>query len=171
VRVLVTGATGPFGRAVCRLLLADGHDVIAMARRKPDHRVADVDFTAGDVRDARAVREAMAECDAVVHLAWVVAPLKTEAETAAINLGPPSPSTSAGLAANALDRRDALVQTLAPEPASSAMSIRPDDGATTGTESEMVRRSSTSAHAEPPTQHASRVSFLGAAAGIDSVVN
>jgi nucleoside-diphosphate-sugar epimerase len=29
----------------------------------------------------------MAGCDTVVHLAWVVAPLKTESETAAINLG------------------------------------------------------------------------------------
>src|SRR5215218_1673472 len=84
---LVTGATGPFGRAVCKRLLADGHHVTAMARKRPDQLVAGVDFVAGDVRDAQAVREALSGCDAVVHLAWVVAPLKTEAETAEINLG------------------------------------------------------------------------------------
>jgi nucleoside-diphosphate-sugar epimerase len=83
----VTGATGPFGRAVCKHLLADGHRVSAMARRKPAQTVAGIDFVTGDVRDAPAVREAMAGCDAVVHLAWVVAPLKSESETAEINLG------------------------------------------------------------------------------------
>ncbi|MCW2514394.1 MAG: galE4 [Mycobacterium sp.] len=87
MRTLVTGATGPFGRAVCKRLVADGHDVTAMARRAPDRPVPGTDFAAGDVRDARAVRQAMSGCDAVVHLAWVVAPLKTEAETAEINLG------------------------------------------------------------------------------------
>ncbi|MBZ4595106.1 NAD(P)-dependent oxidoreductase [Mycobacterium avium subsp. hominissuis] len=30
MKVLVTGATGPFGRAVCRRLVAAGHDVTAM---------------------------------------------------------------------------------------------------------------------------------------------
>jgi nucleoside-diphosphate-sugar epimerase len=87
MRVLVTGATGPFGRAVCRRLIADGHDVTAMARNKPRKLVAGVEFEAGDVRDVRAVSNAVAGCDAVVHLAWVVAPLKTEAETKEINLG------------------------------------------------------------------------------------
>jgi len=72
---------------VCKRLLADGHHVTAMARKRPDQLVAGVDFVAGDVRDAQAVREALSGCDAVVHLAWVVAPLKTEAETAEINLG------------------------------------------------------------------------------------
>lgn len=87
MKVLVTGATGPFGRAVSRRLLALGHDVTAMARRAPEHPVAGVEFHAGDIQDAAAVRTAVAGCDAVVHLAWVVTPLKSEAETAAINLG------------------------------------------------------------------------------------
>jgi nucleoside-diphosphate-sugar epimerase len=87
MRALVTGATGPFGRAVCRRLLAAGHDVTAMARNRPQTLVDGVDFKAGDVRDSDAVANAMAGCDAVVHLAWVVAPLKTEVATAEINLG------------------------------------------------------------------------------------
>ena len=87
MKVLVTGATGPFGRAVSRRLTALGHDVTAMARRAPAHPVPGVSFVAGDIQDATAVRGAVAGCDAVVHLAWVVTPLKSEAETAAINLG------------------------------------------------------------------------------------
>jgi nucleoside-diphosphate-sugar epimerase len=87
VKVLVTGATGPFGRAVCRRLVTAGHDVTAMARNRPQTLVDGVAFTAGDVRYARAVTDAVSGCDAAVHLAWVVAPLKTEAATEEINLG------------------------------------------------------------------------------------
>jgi nucleoside-diphosphate-sugar epimerase len=86
MKVLVTGATGPFGRAVCRRLVASGHEVTAMARRQPSSPTAGVQFAQGDIRDVNTVRTAMQGCSAVVHLAWVVAPLKTEAETAAINL-------------------------------------------------------------------------------------
>lgn len=58
-----------------------------MARNRPQTLVDGVAFTAGDVRDARAVANAVSGCGAVVHLAWVVAPLKTEAATEEINLG------------------------------------------------------------------------------------
>nr|WP_062908699.1 NAD-dependent epimerase/dehydratase family protein [Mycobacterium avium] len=87
MKVLVTGATGPFGRAVCRRLVAAGHDVTAMARTRRQTLVDGVAFTVGDVRDARAVAKAVSGYDAVVHLAWVVAPLKTEAATEEINIG------------------------------------------------------------------------------------
>jgi nucleoside-diphosphate-sugar epimerase len=87
MRVLVTGATGPFGRAVSRRLIAEGHDVVAMARRAPASPLDGASFCAGDIQDQAAVRAAMTGCDAVVHLAWVVAPLKSESQTAAINLG------------------------------------------------------------------------------------
>jgi nucleoside-diphosphate-sugar epimerase len=87
MKVLVTGATGPFGRAVTRRLFAGGRDVIAMARRTPAIAVEGAAFVAGDIQDPAAVRTAMSRCDAVVHLAWVVAPLKSESDTAAINLG------------------------------------------------------------------------------------
>jgi uncharacterized protein YbjT (DUF2867 family) len=38
MRALITGATGPFGRAVCRRLLAAGHDVTAMRGQNPTRR-------------------------------------------------------------------------------------------------------------------------------------
>ncbi|MGH7804893.1 MAG: NAD-dependent epimerase/dehydratase family protein, partial [Candidatus Binatia bacterium] len=87
MNVLVTGATGPFGRAVCRHLLAGGHAVVAMARRSSASLPAGVAFVAGDVRDAARVTSAVKGCDAVVHLAWVVSPLKSRDETRDINLG------------------------------------------------------------------------------------
>lgn len=87
MKVLVTGGTGPLGRAVSRRLVADRHKVTAIARRPPVALVEGVVFFAGDIQDLAAVRAAMTGCDAVVHLAWVVAPLKSESQTAAINLG------------------------------------------------------------------------------------
>jgi nucleoside-diphosphate-sugar epimerase len=87
LKVLVTGGTGPFGRAVCRRLLAAGHSVTAMARNAPNTGLDGAGFVVGDVRDTRAVRTALAGCDAVVHLAWVLAPLKSAETTAEINLG------------------------------------------------------------------------------------
>ena len=87
MNVLVTGATGPFGRAVCRQLLADGHGVVAMARRRSQSLPPTVTFVAGDVRDGDRVAAAMKDCEAVIHLAWVVAPLKSRGQTLAINVG------------------------------------------------------------------------------------
>jgi nucleoside-diphosphate-sugar epimerase len=84
-RVLVTGATGDFGRDVVRRLLVRGADVVAFARRPlPDRRVQSV---TGDIRDPDAVERAMRGADVVVHFAWALEPLPTEAENRAINVG------------------------------------------------------------------------------------
>lgn len=85
VRVLVTGASGVFGRDICRRLIREGADVVAMARR--DVPVAGVHFVRGDIRDAETVEKAMAGCDVVAHLAWAVTPLKSADDTRAINVG------------------------------------------------------------------------------------
>jgi nucleoside-diphosphate-sugar epimerase len=87
VKVLVTGATGPFGRAVCRRLVKAGHTVSAAARRRPAELPGGIEFAATDIRDFAAVQRAMEGCAAVIHLAWVVSPLQSENETAEINLG------------------------------------------------------------------------------------
>ncbi len=85
MRVLVTGASGVFGSEVARRLVRHGVDVVGLSRRTPV--VAGVEHVAGDIRDAEAVRRAMAGCDAVAHLAWTVTALHDPGETRAVNVG------------------------------------------------------------------------------------
>lgn len=87
MRVLVTGATGVYGRGVVERLVRAGHDVVAMARNAPKALPAGVQFSAGDVSEYADVERAMTGCEVVAHLAFVVSPLKSEAETRRINLG------------------------------------------------------------------------------------
>jgi len=87
MKVLVTGATGVYGRSVVERLQRAGHDVVAMARNPPKSLPSGVRFARGDVADAAAVADAMAGCEVVAHLAFVVSPLKSESETRKINLG------------------------------------------------------------------------------------
>lgn len=74
MRVLVTGASGFLGGAVCPLLLERGHEVSALVRR-PGSEPAGTRAIAGDLVDeqrlAQAVAEAAPEC--VVHLAAEIA--------------------------------------------------------------------------------------------------
>ncbi len=72
MRVLVTGATGFLGAAICRELLARGHAVRALVR--PASALAGleglgVEVARGDVLDPGSVRAALAGHDAVVHAA------------------------------------------------------------------------------------------------------
>lgn len=68
MRVLLTGATGYLGHAVARALHAGGHEIVALQRG--DTPVPGVrTIVRGDVTDALAVRAALQECEAVMHLA------------------------------------------------------------------------------------------------------
>ena len=72
MKVLVTGGTGYLGRAIVRTLLDRGHDPIVMARRAG--RAVDVPCPTieGDVRDHRAMRDAVRGIDGVIHSAALV---------------------------------------------------------------------------------------------------
>jgi dTDP-glucose 4,6-dehydratase len=84
MKVLVTGADGFIGSHLVEALLANGHDVRAFVFYNSfnswgwlDHVSPKVqkhlDVFAGDIRDPHGVREAMKGCDAVLHLAALIA--------------------------------------------------------------------------------------------------
>jgi dihydroflavonol-4-reductase len=72
MRLFVTGASGYIGRALCRRLRAEGHEVRALvrsgSRTEPLER-AGVELFRGDVVDRPSLREGMSGADAVVHAA------------------------------------------------------------------------------------------------------
>ena len=69
MRVLVTGAGGFVGRALCPALAAAGHEVIAGVREGAMPPGAHAHRTLGDLANERPLDEAVAGGDAVVHLA------------------------------------------------------------------------------------------------------
>ncbi|KQP01371.1 NAD-dependent epimerase/dehydratase family protein [Leifsonia sp. Leaf264] len=86
-RVLLTGATGNWGRATLRELRErDAVDVIAFVKRTAADERALVEFADmtnlsvvwGDLTDYTAVRDAIANVDAVLHVGAVVSPLADE---------------------------------------------------------------------------------------------
>jgi len=83
-KILVTGADGFIGSHLTESLVRKGHDVRAFVLYNSfnswgwlDHCAPDVkgrfDVFAGDIRDPNGVREAMQGCDAVLHLAALIA--------------------------------------------------------------------------------------------------
>src|SRR6187399_1527587 len=78
-RILVTGGAGFIGSHLADALLARGHGVRALdalvapvhgsGRARPTYLAKEVELVIGDVRDADVVRSALADVDAVVHLA------------------------------------------------------------------------------------------------------
>lgn len=65
-RVLVTGASGFIGRALCGRLAAAGHEVIPAVRRKAGFPK---EVLVGDIGSSTDWNTALAGCDTVVHLA------------------------------------------------------------------------------------------------------
>ncbi len=83
-KILVTGAEGFIGSHLTELLVNEGYDVRAMVQYNSfnnwgwidtfDKEVKDkLDIFLGDVRDPNGVRTAMKDCDAVFHLAALIA--------------------------------------------------------------------------------------------------
>ena len=73
-RILVTGASGLVGSAVVDALLAGGHTVCELDIRSKDPQAR------ADIRDISHVRQAMADCDGIVHLAAVSRVITAEAD-------------------------------------------------------------------------------------------
>ena len=74
---VVTGGTGFIGSALVRRLVQDGHRVRVLddnsrgAARKLGDVAAAVELLTGDIRDARAVKDAICGADCVCHLACI----------------------------------------------------------------------------------------------------
>ncbi len=66
MKILIVGATGATGRHVVDQALRRGHDVVALARNRPDQDFPDVGVVLGDVRDRGTLAEALAGAQAVV---------------------------------------------------------------------------------------------------------
>jgi NAD dependent epimerase/dehydratase len=83
-KILVTGADGFIGSHLTEALIRDGHDVRAFVyynsfnswgwldESDPEIRRS-LDVFAGDIRDPHGVRQAMRDCDVVLHLAALIA--------------------------------------------------------------------------------------------------
>lgn len=70
MHVTVTGSQGRVGREVVRLLLADGHEVAGVDLREPAGDLPPrMRFHLTDLLDPSAAAEAVADADAVIHLA------------------------------------------------------------------------------------------------------
>ncbi|OBH41448.1 hypothetical protein A5690_23800 [Mycobacterium intracellulare] len=74
MRIAVTGASGVLGRGLAMRLLTQGHDVVGLARHRPESWPSAADFVDADIRDAAAVRRALAGAEVVAHCAWANTP-------------------------------------------------------------------------------------------------
>lgn len=85
MRVMITGATGFIGYHTTRALLVAGHEVSLLVRSEDKmRRMFGPDtiehYTVGDIVDRVKVRESMADCDAVIHIAALVSTRASDAQ-------------------------------------------------------------------------------------------
>lgn len=88
MRVVVTGATGNVGSGVMSALVADSQidEIVGVARRVPAATHPKVTWQRADVAAGDLVA-IFAGADAVIHLAWLLQPVRDRAEMRRVNVG------------------------------------------------------------------------------------
>jgi dihydroflavonol-4-reductase len=79
--VLVTGANGFLGSWLCKKLIANGHSVSALVRKTSDLselKGLQISYLIGDVTNYDSVFSAAKDCDAIFHLAGLIAYKKSD---------------------------------------------------------------------------------------------
>lgn len=87
MRIAVTGASGGVGRGIVARLLSQGHDVVGLARHRPESWPSAARFVQCDIRDAAGVRRAVTGAEVVAHCAWAVSPGADRRVNREINIG------------------------------------------------------------------------------------
>ena len=75
MKIFLTGGTGFVGSEVLRQLVSAGHTVRALVRKGSENKLAvmqNVEVQPGDVTDASSLANALAGCDAVIHLVGII---------------------------------------------------------------------------------------------------
>jgi len=87
MRIVVTGATGNVGTSVLESLEPETEveEIVAVARRPPQRAFARTTFAVADVASSELL-PLLRGADAVVHLAWLIQPGRTESITHAVNV-------------------------------------------------------------------------------------
>lgn len=75
MRVLITGGTGSVGRAVVDLCVAQGWEARVIGRRS-DMDIPGAEYRSCDITNFNDVREAIRDCQLVVHLAAIPSPMR-----------------------------------------------------------------------------------------------
>ncbi|MBL7807310.1 MAG: NAD-dependent epimerase/dehydratase family protein [Saprospiraceae bacterium] len=80
-RILITGATGYIGGVLAERLVAEGHQVIALARTIPRQANPAVEWIKGDLHETTALHEAMRQVSEVYHIAAYARPWAKDRST------------------------------------------------------------------------------------------
>jgi nucleoside-diphosphate-sugar epimerase len=80
MKIFVTGATGVLGRPTIKCLIQEGHEVRGLARSDANmallHNVG-AESVQADLFDLASLKEALAGCEAILHLATKIPPTRT----------------------------------------------------------------------------------------------
>lgn len=85
--ILVTGASGVFGREITERLVRRGHRVVGLSRRAPANPIPGAEYVQADICDREAVTRAVDGCDVVAHCAWAIEALYGDPRERETNVG------------------------------------------------------------------------------------